>query len=82
MESSKVTTWHIKQVASDPQVAQINLMRHQQTDLPSSKHKKGKPFVRPRPPSHKNDTSDRQSHYKKSFDAMNVYKNKERYQKC
>ena len=26
MESSKVTTRHIKQVASDPQVAQINLM--------------------------------------------------------
>ena len=28
IESSKVTTRHIKQVASDPQVAQINLMRH------------------------------------------------------
>ena len=26
IESSKVTTRHIKQVASDPQVAQINLM--------------------------------------------------------
>ena len=26
MESSKVTTWHIKEVASDPQEAQINLM--------------------------------------------------------
>ena len=69
-------------VGSDPQVAQINLMRHQCTDLPASKDKKRKPFVKPRPPSHKNDTIDRQSHYKKSFDAKNVYKNKERCQKC
>ena len=82
MDSSKVTSRHIKQMASDPQLAQINLMRHQSTDLPASKHKKGKPFVKPRPPSHKNDTSDRQSHYKKSFDVKNVYRNKERCQKC
>ena len=72
----------MKQVASDPQAAQINLMKHQCIDLPASKHKKRKPFVKPRPPSHKNDTSDRQNHYKKSFDAKNVYKNKERYQNC
>ena len=39
MESSKSTTRHIKQVASDPQVAQVNLMRHQRTDLPPSKSK-------------------------------------------
>ena len=38
--------------------------------------------MKPRPPSHKNDTSDRQSNYKKSFDAKNVYKNKERCQMC
>ena len=80
--SSTATARHIKQVTSDLQVAQINLMRHQCTDLPASKHKKRKPFVKPRPPSHKNNTSDRQSHYKKSFDAKNVYKNKERYQMC
>ena len=82
MESSKATARHIKQVACDPQPAQINLMRHQCTYLPASKCKKRKPFVKPRSPSHKNDTSDRQSHYKKSFDAKNVYRNKERYQKC
>ena len=28
MEASKATVHHIKQVESDPQVAQINLMRH------------------------------------------------------
>ena len=45
--------------------------------------------MKPRPPSHKNDASDRQqvssyynSNYKKSCDAKNVYKNKERCQKC
>ena len=87
MESSKATARHIKQVASDPQVAQINLMWHQHTDLPATKHKKS--FVKPRPPSHKNDTSDRWQvpsyhnyNYKKSFDAKNVYKNKKRCQKC
>ena len=82
IESSKVTTSHIKQVASDPQVAPINLKRHQHRDLPLSKHRKRKPLVKPRPPSHKNDTSDRQSHCKKSFDAKNIYKNKEGCQRC
>ena len=32
MESSKATARHIKQVAGDPQVAQINLMCHQHTE--------------------------------------------------
>ena len=77
-----MTARHIKQVASDPQAAQINLMRHQCTDFPASKHRKRKPFVKPRPPSHNNDRSDRQSHYKKSSDAKNVYKNEERCQMC
>ena len=57
-------------------------MRHQLTDFPASKHKKRKPFEMPRPLHHKGDTSDRQNHYKKSFGAKNVYKNKERCQKC
>ena len=77
-----MTDRHIKQVASNPQAAQINLMRHQCTDLPASKHKKRNPFVKTRPPSLKSDTSDRQSHEKKSSDAKNVYKNKEICQKC
>ena len=33
MEVSKATVWDIKQVARDPQAAQIYLMRHQQTNL-------------------------------------------------
>ena len=86
MESSKATTRHIKQVASDLQTVQINMMQHQHTDLPASKHKKKKSYVKPRPPSNKNDVSDRQPvpsyHNKKIFDSKHVYKNKERCQKC
>ena len=44
MESSKLTARHIKQVVSDPHVVQSNLMRHQHTVLPASKHKKGNPW--------------------------------------
>ena len=66
-----------------------NLLQHQCTDLPASKHKKKKSFMKPRPPSHKNDIIYRQqvpsyhnNNYKKSFDPKNVYKIKERCQKC
>ena len=53
------------------------LMWHQCTDLPASKHKKKTSFVKPRPPSHKNDANDRQqvpsyhnNNYKNCFDAQ------------
>ena len=39
MESSKANACHIKQVAGDPQAVQINLMRHQHTEISSGKHK-------------------------------------------
>ena len=39
MKSSKSTVRHIKQAASDPQAAQVNIMRYQRTDLPPSKGK-------------------------------------------
>ena len=81
MGSLKLTARHVNQVASNPKLAQIILMRHQCTVLPASKHKKKKPFVKSGPPSHKNNTSDRESHYKKRFDPNNFYKNKERCQK-
>ena len=44
MESSKATARHIKQVAGDPQAAQINLMHHQCTELSNGKYKKNKIF--------------------------------------
>ena len=49
---------------------------------PSKQAQEEKTLLKPRPPSHKNDTSDRQSHYKNSQDAKNVYRNEERCQKC
>ena len=80
-EALKQTVHHIKQVASDPQVAQINLMRHQWTDLPPSKHKR-KPF-KSRPPSHKHHTSKQQVlPYKRKFDPTQTHKSKERCLKC
>ena len=48
-ESSKGTAWHIKQVASDPQATQINLMWHKRTELPTNRHsKKRRPTGRPK----------------------------------
>ena len=58
MEASKAMVCHIKQVASDPQEAEINLMRHQWTDLPPSKNKR-KAF-KSRPSSHKCHISEQQ----------------------
>ena len=53
MESVKTASDHIKQVAGDPQAVQINLMRHQHTEISSGKHKKRKSFVKPKQPSFK-----------------------------
>ena len=39
-KSSKATVWYIKQVAGDQQAIQINLMRHQRTELPTNRHEK------------------------------------------
>ena len=90
MESSKATTRHIKQVASEPQTPQLILCdTSAQTSKQVNKHKKRNSFVKPRTPSHKNDISDRQqvpsyhnNNYEKSFDAKTLYKSKERCQKC
>ena len=42
MESSKAIPKYIKQVASDPQTAQINLMHHQCTELPPASFKENR----------------------------------------
>ena len=49
LESSKATACHIKQVAGDPQAAQINLLRHQCTELPTGKYKKKRAPMKPKP---------------------------------
>ena len=56
LESSKATACHIKQVAGDPQAAQINLLRYQCTDLPASKYKKRLPW-KPKQTNHKPQSS-------------------------
>ena len=66
MESSKATVRYIKQVAGDPQVAQINLMHHQCTEISNGKYKKQVHHnnVDQRPP----------NQYKKSFDPRLAHK--------
>ena len=77
MEGSKATACHIKQVAGDPQAAQINSMRHQHTEILSGKHQKRKSFVKPKQPNHKNVVHEnpQTSSYKKSVDPRNAHKN-------
>ena len=66
-KSSKATVHHIKQVAGDPQATQINLMRHQLTELPTNRHnKKRRPTGRPKP--HKAPESSASNQVKKSYD--------------
>ena len=49
-ESSKATVHHIKEVAGDLQATQINLMRHQRTELPTNRHnKKRRPTGKQKP---------------------------------
>ena len=48
LESSKATARHIKQVSGEPQVAQINLLHHQRTELPQHRYKKKKSHTKPR----------------------------------
>ena len=48
LESSKATVRHIKQVSGKSQVAQINLLHHQRTELPQHRYKKKKSHAKPR----------------------------------
>ena len=90
MESSKVTVHYIKQVAGDPQGAQINLLRHQYTELPPNKYKKKKKkkkksSVKHKQANHKQHGSENyqvQTHHKKRFDPKRAHNNKDRCSKC
>ena len=48
LESSKATTRHIKQVSGEPQATQINLLRHQRTELPQNRYKRKRSYTKPR----------------------------------
>ena len=72
-ESSKVTVHYIKQVAGDLQATQINLMRHQRTELPPNKHnKKRRPTGKPKP--YKTPENQVTNQVKKPYDSRKTHK--------
>ena len=85
LEISKATACHIKQVAGDPQSVQINLLRHQHTELPAGKYKRKRPPVKSKQSHHKPQSSESyhlQAQHKKKFDPKSVCNNKDRCSKC
>ena len=85
LESSKATACHIKQVVGDLQAAQINLLRHQHTELPAGKYKKKRAPLKPKQPNHKqqgNEGYHPQAQPKKRFDTKGVHSDKSRCSKC
>ena len=85
LDSSKATACHIKQIASDPQVVQINLLRHQHTELSAGKYKKK------RLPGKSKQTNDKQqgskgyklqAQHKKRFDTKGAHNDRNRCSKC
>ena len=84
LKTSKATVHHIKQVAGDPQSAQINLLRYQHTELPPSKYKK-KSSVKHKQVNHKQHDSENyqvQTHHKKRFHPKSAHNNRDRCSKC
>ena len=80
-KSPKATTHHIKQVARDLQATQINLMRHQQTELPTNKHnKKRRPTGKPKP--HKIIENPATSQIKKPHNNRKTHNNPDHCNKC
>ena len=53
LKSSKATMRHIKQVSGEPQATQINLLRHQRTELPQHRYKKKRSYTKPQPGNNK-----------------------------
>ena len=82
MESSKATARHIKKVAGDPQVAQMNLMHHQCTEVSYGKYKKWKPPVKQKQVQYKNGEQRPPNQYMKNFGPRLAYKSKDRCNKC
>ena len=85
LESSKATACYIKQVAGDLQAAQINLLRHQCTELPAGKYKKKRAPMKPKQVNHKhkgNEGFHPQAQHKKRFDTKGAHSDKPRCSKC
>ena len=80
-KSSKATVQHIKHVAGDLQATQINLMRHQQTELPTNRHnKKRRPNSRPK--MHQAPESSASNQVKKSYDNRKPHRAPDHCNKC
>ena len=71
-----------KQVAGDPQMAQIDLMCHQHTKLSNGKYKKKKSSAKQKQIHHKNVEQKPPNQYKKSFDPRLADRNKDSCSKC
>ena len=84
MESIKSTTRHIKQVASDLQAAQVNLIMHQRTDLPPKKSKQKQHSHKPRSKSQKRYSGEhkKQGLPHKKFDPNQTHIRRDRCSKC
>ena len=80
-KSSKATVCHIKQVSRDPQATQINLMRHQSTEIPTNRHnKKRRPISRPK--LHKAPRSSVSNQVKKSYEKRRPHRACDCCNKC
>ena len=85
LESSKATVHEIKQLAGGPGAVQINLFRHQHTELPAGKYKKKRPPVKPKQSNHKQQSSDSyhaQAQHMKRFGPKSAHNNKDRCSTC
>ena len=78
MESSKATAKHIRQVAGDLPAAQIHLMCHQCTELPSRNYNKHKKATKQKAQNHR--LTEQMS--KKSFDLRKMDKQSDRCIRC
>ena len=84
LESSKATACHIKQVAGNLQAAQINLLRHQRTEIPAGKYKKKRPTMKPKQSSHKHQGNvgyHPQAQPENRFETKGVHEDKSRCSK-
>ena len=61
LESSKSTAKYIKQVSNEPQATQVNLLRHQHTDLPPNKYQRKQRKFKPRSNNHKYQQEERKA---------------------
>ena len=70
-------------VASDPQVAQVNPMRHQRTELPQSKSKwKQQSHKSKSKKRYSSEHKDERPPFKKVFDLSQAHNGRDRFSKC